>query len=143
MSHPSHSSTQNTTQFKQLSVSVEFQHCDVTSHSLVESCRGCGGTCGLHCQVKINVCGMDCTVKSKSLYVANSLDKTQYLTTIAVLNTLLPVKCSQTWSVLNFLASTHPGKQVECLSSGGVLTGHSITRSVSVITNMTAREQNL
>jgi hypothetical protein len=86
---------------------------------------------------------VDCTVKSKSMYVAINRDKTQYLTTIEVLNTLLPVKCSQTWSVLNFLASPHPGKQVECLSNGGVLTRQSITRSISVITNMTAREQNL
>ena len=55
MPHPSHSSIQNTAQFKQLSVSVELQHCDVTARSLIESCWGCGGTCGLHCQVKIHV----------------------------------------------------------------------------------------
>jgi len=45
--------------------------------------------------------------------------------------------------LVKFLVSPHPGKQVQRLSSGGVLTGHSITRSVSVITNMTVREQNL
>jgi hypothetical protein len=72
------------------------------------------------------------------MYVAINLDKTQYPTPTEVLHLLLPVKCSETWSVLTYLASAHPGKQVECLSSGGVLTGHSIKRSVSVITNMTA-----
>ena len=70
---------------------------------------------------------MDFTVKSKLMNVAINLDKTQYPTPIEVLNSLLPVKCSQTWSVLTFLASAHPGKQVERLSSGGVLTGYSIT----------------
>jgi len=44
---------------------------------------------------------------------------------------------------IDLIASAHPGKQVECLSSGGALTGYSITRNVSVITNMTVREQNL
>ena len=62
---------------------------------------------------------MDSTVKSKLMNVAINLDKTLYPTPIEVLNSLLPVKCFQTWSVLNFLASAHPGKQVECLSSGG------------------------
>jgi len=143
MSHPSHSSTQNTTQFKQLSVSVELQHCDVTSHSLVESCRGCRGTCGLHCQVKIIVCGMDCTVKSKLMYVAINRDKPQYPTPIELLNPLLTVPCPQMWSVLNLLACPHPSKQAEHFPSRGAITGHSITCSVSVITNMTVREQNL
>jgi len=86
---------------------------------------------------------VDSTIKPKLMDVAINLDKTQYPTTIEVLNLLPPVKYSQTWSVLKFLASAHPGKQVECLSSGGVLTGYSITRNVSVITNMTVREQNL
>jgi len=49
-----------------------------------------------------------------------------------------PVRCSQTWSVLTYLASAYSGKQVERLSTAGVLTGHSITRNVSVVTNMTA-----
>ena len=70
---------------------------------------------------------MDFTVKSILMDVAISLDKRRYPTTIEVLNSLLPVKCSQAWSVLSFLASAYPGKQVECLSSGGVLTGYSIT----------------
>ena len=55
MPHPSRSSIQNTAQFKQLFVSVELQHYDVTSCSLVESCWVYGGTCVLRCQVKINV----------------------------------------------------------------------------------------
>ena len=33
---------------KKLFVSIELQHCDVTSYSLVESCWGCRGKCGLH-----------------------------------------------------------------------------------------------
>jgi len=70
---------------------------------------------------------VDFTVKSKLMNVAINLNKTQYSTPTEVLNSLLPVKCSQTWSVLNFLASAHPGKQVERLSSGGVVTGYSIT----------------
>ena len=56
---------------------------------------------------------------------------------------MLPVKYSQTWSVLTYLASAYPGKQVERLSTGSALTGHSITHSVSVITNMTVIKQNL
>ena len=86
---------------------------------------------------------MNSNVMSKSIYLAISLHNTQYPTTIEVLNTLLPVNCSQTWSVMNFLVSAYPGKQVERPSSGGVLTGHSITCSVSVNTNMTVSEQNL
>ena len=70
---------------------------------------------------------MDSTVKSKLMNVAINLDKTQYSTPIEGLNSLLPVKCSQTWSVLTYLASDYSGKQVERLSSGGVLTGYSIT----------------
>jgi hypothetical protein len=70
---------------------------------------------------------VDSIVKSKLMSVATDLDKTQYPTKIEVLNSLLPIKCSQTWSVLSFLAPAHPDKQVECLSSGGVLTGYSIT----------------
>jgi len=58
--------------------------------------------------------------------VAINLDKTQYPTPIEVLNLLLRVKCSQTWSVLTFHASAYPGKQVEHLSNAGVLTGHSV-----------------
>jgi hypothetical protein len=86
---------------------------------------------------------VDSTIKSKLMNVAINCDKTQYPTPIEGLNSLLPVKCSQTWSVLTYLASPHPVKQVERLSSGGVLTGHSITCSVSVITNMTVCEHNL
>jgi len=37
-------------------------------------------------------------------------------------------------------ASVYPGKQVECLLTSGVLTGYSISHSVSTITNMTVRE---
>jgi len=37
-------------------VSAELQLFDVTTCSLVESCWGCGGICGLHRQVKINGC---------------------------------------------------------------------------------------
>jgi hypothetical protein len=86
---------------------------------------------------------VDSTVKSNLMNLGISLDKTQYPTPTDVLNSLLPVKCPQTWSVLTFLASAYPGKQVECLSSGGVLTGHSITCSVSMIINITVSEQNL
>jgi hypothetical protein len=86
---------------------------------------------------------VDSTVKSKLMNVAITQDKTQYPTPIEVLKSLLPVKCSQTWSVLNFLKSSHPGRQIERLLSVGVLTGYSVTRSVSAITNMTVREQNL
>jgi hypothetical protein len=70
---------------------------------------------------------VDFTVKSILMDVAISLDKKQYPTTIEVLNSLLQVKFSQAWSVVSFLASTYPGKQVERLSSGGALTGYSIT----------------
>ena len=70
---------------------------------------------------------MDYTVKSKLMDVAINLDKTQYPTPPEEVNLLLTDKFSQTWSVLNFLASAHPGKQVERLSSGGALTGYSIT----------------
>jgi len=85
----------------------------------------------------------DSTVKSKLMNVAINPDKTQYPTATEVLDLLLPVKCSHTWSVLTFLASAYPGKQVECLSSGGVLIGYSVTRNGSVVTNMAVREQNL
>ena len=70
---------------------------------------------------------MDFTVKLKLMNVAISLDKTQYPTPIEVLNSLLPVKCSQIWFVLTYFASDYSGKQVEGLSSGGVLRGCSIT----------------
>jgi hypothetical protein len=70
---------------------------------------------------------VDSIVKSKLMNVATDLDKTQYPTQIELLNSLLPIKCSQAWSVLSFLASAHPDKQVERLSSGVVLTGCSIT----------------
>ena len=53
MPHLSHSSIQNTAKYKQLLVSVELQHCDVTSCSLVERLRGCGGTWELHGQAKL------------------------------------------------------------------------------------------
>jgi hypothetical protein len=120
MPHPSHSSIQNTTQFEQLSDSFELQHCDVTCtwYRFVEEYA-------------------DYTVKSKLVYLAINLDKTQYPKPLEVLNLLLPVKCCQTSSVLNYLASAHPGKQVERFSSRDVLTGHLITHSVSMITNMT------
>jgi len=57
----------------------------------------------------------DFTVKSKLTNVAINLDKTQYPTPTEVLDLLLPVKCSHTWSVLTFLASAYTGKQVEYL----------------------------
>ena len=44
---------------------------------------------------------------------------------------------------IDLIASAYPGKQVERLSTGGAITGHSITCSVSVITNITVSEQNL
>ena len=44
---------------------------------------------------------------------------------------------------IDLIASTYPGKQLARLSTGSVLTGHSITHSVSVNTNMTVREQNI
>ena len=70
---------------------------------------------------------MDYTIKSKLMDVAINFDKTQYPTPTEEVNSLLTVKYSQTWSVLSFLLSAHPGKQVERLSSGGALTGYSIT----------------
>ena len=75
-------------------------------------------------QVKINVRNNQPTQNRVSL-------------TKLILNSMLPVKCSQTWSVLTYLESPYPSKQVEFLSSGSALTGHFITHSVSVITNMT------
>ena len=44
---------------------------------------------------------------------------------------------------IELIASAYSGKQVERLSTVGVLTGHSITHSASVITNVTVSEQNL
>ena len=44
---------------------------------------------------------------------------------------------------IDLIASAYPGKQVERLSNRGAITGHSVTCSVSVITNMTVSEQNL
>jgi hypothetical protein len=64
---------------------------------------------------------VDSTVKSILMYLAINLHKTQYPTPIYVLNLLLPVTCSQTWSVLTFLASAHPGKQVKHFQVEGPL----------------------
>ena len=44
---------------------------------------------------------------------------------------------------IDLIASAYSGKQVERLSTVGVLTGHSITHSASVITNTTVSERNL
>jgi len=41
---------------------------------------------------------------------------------------------------LSYLACAYPGKQIERLSIGSDLTGHSLIRNISVITNMTVRE---
>jgi hypothetical protein len=70
---------------------------------------------------------VDSTIKSKLMNVAINREKTQYPTQIEVLNSLLPIKCSLTWTVLTYLASAHPSTQVERFSSAGALIGHSIT----------------
>jgi len=84
----------------------------------------------------------DSTIKSKLLYLEINLNKTQYPTPMDVLNLLLPVKCSQTGSVLIYLASAHPGNQVDTSAREGALAGHSITCNVSMITNMTFSKEN-
>jgi hypothetical protein len=126
MPHPSHSSIQNTTQFKQFSVSVELQHCDMTSCSWYKFVEEYA----------------DSIIKSKLMYLGIHLEKTHYPTQIAVLNLLLPVKCSLTGSVLIYLYSAHPGNQVDTSAREGALAGHSITCNISMITNMTFSKQN-